>query len=433
LSARVLLTLVAALTSLSVGAAAQRAGAFAASRDHPAIAYSDGAVSTAVTELVENIGKGRTTLTFDPVSGYLRSVLDALGVPIESQVLVYSETSFQARKINRQNPRAVFFTDRVAVGWVRGGDILEIAAQDPRQGTVFYQLPQREAGPIDITRNDQCLACHLSWDTLAVPGPLVLSVQPRRSNDEYANGGIVNHTTPLAERWGGWFVTGARVPAQQMGNLELLQPAMPSAGPKPVPAPASVDGLFDLRGYPTPHSDVVALMVLEHQAHATNLITRAGWEYRVATSAERAALLAKPKLGGEASDGGLPARVVEAVDELVDYFLFVDEAPLPAPIRGSSGFAEKFAGVGPRDRKGRSLRDLQLETRLMRYPCSYMIYSPAFEGLPPAVKAEVLARISSIVSGRDARQKFAHLTPADRAAIAEILRDTSPVSVRHFL
>jgi hypothetical protein len=431
-TARFVVALAAALTALSMGAAAQRAGAFGASRDHPAIAYSDGPVATAVTELVENIRRGKAQLTFDPVSGYLRSILDSLGVPIESQVLVYSETSFQAHKINRQNPRAVFFNDRVAVGWVRGGDVLEIAAQDPRQGTIFYQLPQR-AARVEITRNDKCLACHLSWDTLAVPGPLVLSVLPRKSDDEYANGGSTNHASPISERWGGWFVTGIQVPARQMGNLELLQPSMPAAGPKPVPAPRSVDGLFELGGYPTPHSDVVALMVLEHQAHATNLITRAGWEYRVAATGDGAPLPAKPKLGAEQVSAGWPARVVEAVDELVDYLLFVDESPLPAPIRGSSGFAEKFAALGPRDQKGRSLRDLQLDTRLMRYPCSYMIYSPAFEGLPLPVKAAVFARISAVISGRDDRPKFARLTPADRAAMAEILRSTTPVSVRHFL
>jgi hypothetical protein len=410
------LSLVAALTAMSIGAAAQRAGAFGASRDHPAIAYSDGPVTTVVTELVEKIAQGRVQLAFDPSSGYLQSVLDALAVPIESQVLVYSETSFQARKINRQNPRAVFFNDRVAVGWVRGGDILEIAAQDPKQGTIFYQIPQRE-GAAEITRNDKCLACHLSWDTLAVPGPLVLSVLPRKTEDEYANGGLVNHMSPLAERWGGWFVTGMQVPALQMGNLDLLQPAMPASGPEPVPSRRSVEGLFDLGGYPTPFSDVVALMVLEHQAHATNLITRAGWEYRVA-----------------ATDGRtLPARVVEAVDELVDYLLFVDEAPLATPVRGSAGFAEMFAALGPRDENGRSLHDLQLDTRLFRYPCSYMIYSPAFEGLPAEVKAAVFARISDVLTGRDTNPKYAHLTAADRAAIAAILRGTAPASVRHFL
>jgi hypothetical protein len=414
--ARLALMLAAALTAISVSVAAQRAGAFGAPRDHPAINYSNGPVNNVVADLLNRIEKGSVRLAFDADHGYLRSLLDALSIPVESQVLVYSETSFQAPKINKQNPRAVYFNDRVAVGWVRGGDLVEIAALDTRQGTVFYQLPQTSNA--QIVRNDRCLACHLSWDTLAVPGPFVLSTVPRKNDGEYANGGVVNHGSPIAERWGGWFVTGAAVPANQLGNLDTIQPNMPASGPKPIKAPRNLEGQFDLRGYLTPYSDVVALMVLEHQAHATNLITRAGWEFRVAS----------------ASRGGVSAaRVAEAVEELVDYFLFVDEAPLPSPIRGSSGFAEKFAAAGVRDPKGRSLRDLQLDTRLFRYPCSYMIHSPAFEGLADELKAAVFARISAVLSGSDTRPRYAHLTAADRAAIAEILRATASVSVRHFL
>ena len=224
----------------AASAAAQRAGAFSASRDHPAIAYSADSATTAVTDLTRKIQNGAVKLSFDPANGYLRSLLDALAIPIESQVLVFSETSFQAKKINRTNPRAVFFNDHVAVGFVRGGDILEIAAQDPRQGTIFYQLAQTDAGGAHITRNDQCLSCHLSWETLAVPGPQVLSVFPRRSDDEYANGGHIDGRSPIEDRWGGWYVTGLRVPARQMGNLELLQPTMPAGGAKPVPARRSL-------------------------------------------------------------------------------------------------------------------------------------------------------------------------------------------------
>jgi hypothetical protein len=379
----------------------QRAGAFSASRDHAAIAYSTAPTTDVATHLNQKLADGSATLGFDPVTGYLRSLLTALDLPVESQVLVYSETSFQARKINRKNPRAIYFNDRVSVGWVRGGDILEISAQDPRQGTVYYSLAQTPDGPPRLTRSHNCLSCHLSWDTLAVPGPLVLTTMPRRNDSEYANGGHINHATPVADRWSGWFVTGTRVPKQQFGNVELMQPNMPASGPQPVAAKTSVEGEFDLRGYPTPYSDVVALMVLDHQAHATNLITRLGWEFRLAAheqNDERA--LASP-------------RVRDAIDTLVDYFLFVDEAPLPSPIRGSSGFADVFQATGPRDAKGRSLRELELTTRLLRYPCSYMIYSPGFDGLPVAVRKAVYTRITDVLAGKN-------------PAIVEILRDTKP-------
>jgi hypothetical protein len=409
---RIAVVLGAAAIAGGLGVAAQRSGAFGASRDHPAIAYSDGPVTTAVTELNRRIEQGAVRLAFDPVSGYLRSALEALQIPVESQVLVYSQTSFQARLISRTNPRAIFFNDQVAVGWVRGGDILEVSAQDPRQGTVYYTIPQTPVDVPQFTRSDGCLSCHLSWETRAVPGPFVLTVFPRRSENEYADGGHSDHRAPLVERWGGWYVTGERVPSPHMGNIELLQPEMPASGPAPAPAKASLEGAFDLGGYLTPFSDVVALMVLEHQAHATNLITRAGWEYRQAEhdSARRG--------------DDLSPRVREAVDELVDYFLFVDEAPLPTVVEGSSGFARIFSALGPRDPQGRSLRELQLSTRLMRYPCSFMIYSPGFDGLPEPVKRAVYERLRDVLSVPEPARRYSHLTLADRMAIVEILRAT---------
>jgi hypothetical protein len=403
------LALIVAVVS-GAAASAQRAGAFGASRGHPAIAYSAAPVDTVITALNARLDSGQLKFSFDESRGYLSSVLDALALAPESQVLVYSETSFQARRINRYNPRAVYFDDHVAVGWVRGGEVLEIAAQDPRQGTVFYTLAQTPVAEPRFSRNDGCLSCHLSWETLAVPGPFVLTTMPRRSTNDYANGSHVDARVPLAERWGGWYVTGERVP-KSMGNLEMIQPNMPEAGPSPVPAKPTTAGAFDLTGYLTPYSDVVALVVLAHQAHATNLITRVGWEYRLWRTEALATSALSP-------------RVREAVDDLVDYFLFVDEAPLPAHIKGSAGFAEKFSARGPRDGKGRSLRDLQLQTRLMRYPLSYMIYSPGFKGLPDEVKAAVYARIDEVLSGRDKRPKYAHLTAADRVAVAEILAAT---------
>jgi hypothetical protein len=288
----------------------------------------------------------------------------------------------------------------VAIGWVRGGDILEVAVQDPQQGAVFYTIPQTAGGTPSFTREDKCLSCHLSWDTRAVPGLFVQTVFPRRSDNEYANGFTVDHRVPLAERWGGWYVTGTRVP-EAMGNLELIQPKLPVAGPTPLPAKSSLEGAFDARGFPTMFSDVVALVLLEHQVHATNLITRAGWEFRIASP-----------------------RVRPAVDELVDYLLFVDEAPLPHAIKGSSNFAEVFAAQGPYDKTGRSLRELDLTTRLMRYPLSYMIYSPGFGGLPAEVKAMARARLDEVLSGKDLDKRYAHLTPPLRLAIQQILADT---------
>jgi hypothetical protein len=382
---------------------AQRSDAFGASRDHPAIAYSTAPLSNVVTRLDEQLRSGATALTFNPDTGYLPSLLAALKIPVESQVLVVSPTSFQAKRISRSNPRALYFNDQVAVGYVRGGDILELAVQDPKQGAIFYTLPQSAEAPPAIVRDDKCLSCHLSWDTRAVPGLFVQTVFPRKSDEEYANGFVVDHRVPLVERWGGWFVTGTRVPAS-MGNQELIQPEM-TTRPASATAQESLDGTFERRGYLSMFSDVVALMLLDHQVHAVNLITRAGWEHRVGSPHVRA-----------------------AVDELVDYLLFVDEAPLPHAIKGSSGFAETFASLGPTDRHGRSLRQLDLSTRLMRYPLSYMIYSPGFAGLPDEVKAMTRARLDQILTGQVTGKKYAHLTASTRRDILDILAATYPAS-----
>jgi hypothetical protein len=230
----------------------------------------------------------------------------------------------------------------------------------------------------------------------------VLSTFPRKSDRDYANGFFVDHYRQIQERWGGWYVTGKRVPARHMGNLPLF---MPKPAEAPPAARVSLEGQFDLSGYLTPYSDIVALMVLEHQAHFSNLVTRATWEAR---------------LGNE-------LRIAESANALADYLLFVEEAPIAdGPIVGSSGFAEVFTAQGPRDPKGRSLRELDLKTRLQKYPLSYMIYTPQFRAMPEATRNLVMGRINDVVAGKIAGPKYPHLTPALRTAIREILQATYP-------
>jgi hypothetical protein len=398
-----------ALFAASLGVAiAQRPDAFSESRSHAAIDYNSGPVNTAIDELNRKLDQGAAGFMFDPTSGYLRSTLGALHVPIESQMLVYTQTSMQAPKINPENPRAIYFNDNVAVAWVRGGGVLEAWAQDPRQGTIFYTLDQEPSRSPRFGRRLDCVTCHVTWETLGVPGPTVLTTFPRKTDRDYADGHAVDHRSDIAERWGGWYVTGRHAPPKHMGNLPLF---LSTPVPETAVARSSVEGAFDLAGYPTPYSDIVALMVFEHQTRMMNVITRAGWESRVAASRR-----GDPSAATE--------RVRNAVNDLVDYMFFVDEAPLPARIEGSSGFAERFSSMGPRDTRGRSLRDLRLETRLLRYPLSYMIYSPAFDALPGDVKDAVCQRLHDVLSGKDTNPKYAHLTPAVRQSIVEILKET---------
>jgi hypothetical protein len=392
------------LTTVAVGVSqTRRAGAFDLSINHPAIKYLVADTDTVVDRMNAKLRDGSAKLVWDDKTGYIKSVLELLDVPVESQVMVYTQTSLQSQYIKMDNPRAIYFNDRVSVGYIRGAGLIEIVAQDPVMGSIFYTITEQPNSlPTAGRDSTNCLRCHLSWDTLGVPGMSVLTTFPRKSDADYANGGFVDHYKPISERWGGWYVTGKKLPPHHMGNLPLFM-----AKPLPAPAPrASLDGVFNLDGYLTPYSDIVALMVLEHQATFNNMVTRATWELRV---------------GGPDSE----PRVIEAANTLADYMLFVDEARLPAGgIEGSSGFAEKFAGSGPRDSKGRSLRDLDLKTPLQKYPLSYMIYSPQFQAMPDAAKKLVMDKIRGVLSGQITDLKYAHLTPEIRAAIQEILKET---------
>ena len=401
--------MVAVVFGCSLLAVAQRRDAYVESRDHPAISYSTGKTTDAVSALNARLEGGSATLKYDESTGYLRSVLDALSVPVESQMMVFSQTSFQASLIRMRNPRAVFFNDTVAVGYIRGGKIIEVAAQDPTQGVVFYEVAQDAGSKPLFKRSNDCLACHLSWDTLGVPGLMVQSVYPLKDENSYANGFTTVHGSPLEQRWGGWWVTGDPGGARHIGNVSVMYNDKGSTLASPTRALPSLDGIFDLKGYLAPYSDVVALLVIDHQANMTNLITRTGWEARLAAASQ---------------SQSAATRVTEAARDLVDYMLFVDEAPLVGPVKSTSGFAESFVARGPRDGQGRSLRELDLRRRLFKYPCSYMIYTPAFEALPPAAKNAVYSRLWEVLSGKDTSPRYKGLAAQDRQAIVSILRDT---------
>lgn len=387
----------------------QFSDAFKESRDHPAIEYSKRETTDAIATLNRALQAGRSKLTFEGPRGYLDSLLIALDIPAESQALVFSETSFEPEDISPSNPRALYFNDAVAVGWVPGRKTLEIAAHDPRQGVVFYTIEQTLVPKPQFARNERCLLCHLTPFTGGVPGLVAMSMLPLSDNpNEYAQGWAVDHRTPYDDRFGGWYVTGMRTPKVHLGNVPVHHVARSYTRLPAAPTLTSLSSKFDVKTYPSPHSDIVALMVLNHQAHMINLLTRLGWESRIAFDQNRSR----------------QARVTDIAHQFVDYLLFIDEAQLPAPVRGAAGFAETFAAAGPRDQKGRSLRDFDLDRRLFRYPCSYMIYSAAFDALPGSAKDAVYQRMWEILSGKATDKVYGRLSQTDRQAIVEILRDT---------
>jgi hypothetical protein len=389
-------------------------GSIFVARDHPAIQYATRPTRDAVARLNERLEKGDVRLSFDGPSGYLRSVLAMLDISPSSQALVFSENSLQRAHISRATPRAIYFNDTATVGWTRGAESLEVAAHDATQGVIFYSLSQKPQAKPQFVRAGACLQCHLTAETSGVPGLFMMSVLPLSDDpNEYARGWAMDHRTPVEDRWGGWYVTGTQVPVRHLGNVPVLHVPRSYVRADAAPQLTTGAGAFDTSAYLTPHSDVVALMVLNHQLHMTNLLTRLGWEARIAEHDAPAA-----------TSGGLSPHVRDLVRDFADYLLFVDEAPLPSPVKGLSTFAQEFAAKGPRDSRGRSLRDLDLTRRLFRYPCSFLIYSDAFEALPKAAKDLVYERLWEVLSGRDTNKVYARLSLADRRAIVEILRET---------
>jgi hypothetical protein len=398
------------------------------------IRYSRTEPDNCVSRLMERLKTGEAKLSFDDQFGYLRSLLSALEVPTSSQMLVFSKTSFQRNRIGPRTPRALYFNDDVYLGYCQEGDVLEISAVDPQLGAVFYTLDQStDLAPRFRRQTDNCLICHGSSQTKEVPGHVVRSVFSDAAGLPVLSAGTyrVDQTTPLAKRWGGWYVTGTHGDQKHLGNLIVRgrlehDEVENSAGLNQL----SLDGRFDTSKYLTPHSDIVALMVLEHQTDAHNLITRANFLTRQATHYQQCLNRELNEPPDRVWDS-TKSRIKSAGEPLVEYLLLSGEAALTSPIRGNSGFAEEFAQHGPRDHLGRSLRDFDLQTRLFKYPCSYLVYSPSFAALPQEVKDYVLKRMHDVLIGRDQSDKFEHLSATDRRAIFEILTDTLPNLTAH--
>jgi hypothetical protein len=335
----------------------------------------------------------------------------------------------QRYRISPRTPRALYFNDDVYVGFCQDGDLLEVSAVDAQLGTVFYTIQQGQTDrPRIIRQGDHCLLCHGSSQTKEVPGHLVRSVSVDPSGMPILTAGTyrVDQTTPLENRWGGWYVTGTHGAQKHLGNLvtrggDAAKQVVNTAGMNVT----DLGTRFDASAYLTRHSDIVALMVLEHQTDVHNLITRANFSTRQAMYHQQAL----NRELGEPVDHvweSTRSRIKSACEPLVEGLLCSGEAKLTNPIQGTSGFAQQFVRQGPRDTHGHSLRDLDLENRLFKFPCSYLIHSPSFRALPGEAKDYVLHRMWEILTGQDTSIKFAHLTADDRRAIMEILRDTMP-------
>jgi hypothetical protein len=380
-----------------------------------------------VSQFQAKLDDGSAKLSYDDRVGYLKSVLEGLNVPISSQTLVFSKTSLQRHKIAPKTPRAIYFNDDVYVGFCQNGDVVEISAADPQLGAVFYTLDQEPAEKPRFTRQvDNCLLCHGATHTRGVPGHFVRSVYVDGVGFPVLAMGThrVDHTSPLSKRWGGWYVTGTHGNQQHLGNLivhgkQEREPVDNSAGQNVT----DLSKRIRTDAYLSGHSDLIALMVLEHQGEAHNLLTNASFQAREALFAEQRLNKELGEPEGHRWDS-TTTRIRSSCESLVKYLLFSDEAPLTGPLQGTTTFATDFMSRGIRDSQGRSLRDFDLERRVFKYPCSYLVYSKAFDALPDEARQQVYRRLWDVLTGKDQSKPFAHLSESDRSAIREILIET---------
>lgn len=395
--------------------------------DRAPIRYSDTTPDDDIARLQQRIDAGAATLRHDEHHGYLRSLLDLLAIPPSSQCLVFSKTSFQLHLIHPRSPRALYFNDDVYVGWIPGTEVIEISAVDPQLGAVFYTLGQEPSEhPRFIRDRGNCLACHATSRTRNVPGHLLRSVYTAPSGIPRFGAGTFNTTpsSPLSERWGGWYVTGSHGSQRHLGNVLSLDEDHPEQVDVESGAnQAELPRLIRPDRYLTGSSDIVAQLVLAHQTDVHNRIAKASFETRIALD-HVATMNEALDRASDYRDETTERRIDRVVDDLLDGLLFVDEAPLADVVSGGSGFAEEFSARGPRDHAGRSLRDFDLAEHVFRHRCSFLVYSRAFDSLPEVVLDRIYRGLWEALQGVDGERRCADWTVEERLALIEILQET---------
>ncbi|MBM4097632.1 MAG: hypothetical protein FJ261_12740 [Planctomycetes bacterium] len=392
--------------------------------DRPPIRYSDSQPADSIASLSVRMNKQEVNLQHYGGQGYLPSLLEALGISRSSQILVFSKTSLQRQRINPRKPRALYFNDHVTIGFCQSGDVLEITAADRNLGTVFYTLDQEKfARPVFKRETERCLICHGASATQGFPGHMIRSVATDQTGELLLSRGSrrVDHATPLEERWGGWYVTGTVENHRHMGNMffnSRFEADTPENGKT-----IALENVIKGSEYLEPGSDIVALMVLEHQLEAHNRLVRANYLTRMALAeqAEVNRLMGSP---ANYRSEGITRRIERACEPVVEYLLFSGEAKLSGRVTGTSDFAKAFESLGPFDSKRRTLRTFDLRTRMFQHPMSYVVYSELFDGLPSEARNRIYKRFWEILALKKEDGRYRHLSFEDRNAILEIMRET---------
>jgi hypothetical protein len=379
--------------------------------------YSDTEDDNRVSRLIDKLNSKQIKLEYTREHGYLRSLLEALQIPESSQTLVFSKTSMQVRYISRRNPRAIYFNDDTYVGWVNGSSLMEISTADPKLGAAFYTVDMAPWHPKMQRANYDCLGCHATSMTRGIPGHTVRSVLAAYdgSVDSQRESFITDDSSPFRQRWGGWYVTGLHGDMQHMGNTFLRGGTLDT---KTNGNRLNVRDEFDSSNYLSAHSDIVALMVLEHQTQMHNAMVQADFAVRHWLHQ------AEQTSPSDESEQEWRLQLHLIAKEVVDRMLFCDEAPLTSEVKGSVLFANDFTERGPKDEQGRSLREFDLTARLFKYPVSFLIYSDAFDALQPCLRKEIYRQLHLVLSGESQLDDYKHLSSQTRFDALAILRAT---------
>ena len=399
--------------------------------------YKQTAADNAVTELNQRLQSGGLELEWEPVRGRLRALLSALGVPASSQTLVFSKTSLQRHRISPKNPRALYFNDDVYVGWIPGAASLEVAVGDPKLGLAFYSLPQDPDKPAQLLRDDTCLSCHATSRTLDEPGLLLRSVFPDDQGDPIPSAGEsdMDYRSPIAERWGGWLVTG-KFEGDHRGNgiATLRDGGGWQVPPRPAQDLRAFEDDFDAARYLKETSDIGALLALEQQVTVHNLLIRAGHQMRYLIEKDRVmqALLQtdreSPSTASSASEPSeSTARIATTLaNQITAAMLLEGEAPLaPHNVQSDPDFAREYAALWTQPQTKSQLGILDLSEHTFTLRLSPMIHSRAFQRLPISLRDRILSRMQVAIE-RGVPPGDVRMDPATRRTLTLHLRATVP-------
>ncbi len=379
------------------------------------IDYYGPAEQNRIADLAAELAAGKRQLEFDPQHGYLPSLLAALDIPVESQVLVFSKSSLNQQLITPQTPRAIYFNDDVYVAFVPGAASLELSAIDRSKGALFYTLLQGKQERPRFQREERCVVCHAAQSTLQVPGHMLKSFETTETGKLVSGYSRVTQDTPYENRWGGWYVSGKPTDLVHHGNLvgaadyraHATQPGFKKL-------PGNLAGFFDTERYLSPYSDIAALLVLDHQVHGQNLCIRLNLESQL----------------------NLPLH--ETVEQLARYLLLADAPPLDSAVEGSSGYTQRWqrrtmaaeAALSHADddtdagSPAFNLRRLNLKDRVFEQPLSYLIETQVFQSLPAAAKTAVARRFTQVLGPEP--PAWLKLTPAQQRHVRRLLAKSLP-------